>query len=107
MPTGDHVLGVAFDKSGNDEQGSSLGTASLFIDDHNVGASSIKTQPGKFMLGGEGLNVGKDPGGPASTTAYEAPFPFAGGSLREVIVDDSGEPYIDLEMEAQAMMSRD
>jgi hypothetical protein len=101
------VLGVAFEKDGNDEQGSALGTASLFIDDQPVGRLGIKTQPGKFMLGGEGLNVGKDPGGPVSTTAYAAPFPFAGGSVGEVIIDVSGEPYVDLEREALGMMSRD
>jgi hypothetical protein len=79
----------------------------LFINDEQVGQLGIKTQPGKFMLGGEGLNVGKDPGGPVSTTAYEAPFAFTGGSIREVIIDVSGQPYMDLELEALGMMSRD
>jgi arylsulfatase len=107
VPDGDCVLGMAFEKEGNDEQHSALGTASLFINDQQVGELKIKTQPGKFMLGGEGLNVGKDPGGPVSTTAYAAPFPFTGGSIREVIIDVSGEQYVDLELEALAMMKRD
>ena len=59
------------------------------------------------MLSGEGVNIGKDPGGPVSKTAYTAPFPFRGGNIREVIIDVSGEQYIDLELEALAMMSRD
>jgi hypothetical protein len=98
---------MAFDEEANDEQYSALGTALLFINDQRVGQQRIKTQPGKFMLSGEGLNVGKDPGSPVSTTAYTAPFPFSGGRLREVMVDVGGEPYVDLELEAMAMMKRD
>ena len=36
------------------------GTLTLYIDDEKVGEGKIKTQPGKFSLAGEGLNVGKD-----------------------------------------------
>ena len=107
IPSGECVLGMAFEKEGNDDQHSALGTASLYINDQQVGELSIKTQPGKFMLSGEGVNIGKDPGGPVSKTAYVAPFPFSGGNIREVIIDVSGEQYIDLELEAMAMMSRD
>ncbi|MGI9614578.1 MAG: arylsulfatase [Acidimicrobiales bacterium] len=107
VPIGDVVLGVSFDKESNDAQGSSLGTATLFIDDEAVGSGDVRTQPGKFMLAGEGLNIGRDPGGPVSTTLYESPFEFSGGVIRDVIVDVSGEPYVDLELEAAAMMHRD
>ncbi len=107
VPAGPGVLGVAFDKEGNDAQHSATGSATLFINDQPVGGAGIRTQPGKFMLGGEGLNVGKDPGAPVCASAYAAPFPFVGGTIREVIIDVSGEPYVDLELEAQAMMSRD
>ena len=107
IPTGNVILGMSFDKEGNDEQRSATGTATLFINDEQVGQQSIKTQPGKFMLAGEGLNVGKDPGGPVSTTAYTAPFAFTGGAIREVIIDVSGQAYVDLELEAIGMMSRD
>jgi arylsulfatase len=107
VPTGQCVLGVSFDKEGNDDQHSALGTVSMYISDQKVGEESIKTQPGKFMLGGEGLNVGKDPGSPVSAAAYTAPFAFTGGTIREVIIDVSGEPYVDLELEALGMMKRD
>ncbi|MGI9641833.1 MAG: arylsulfatase [Acidimicrobiia bacterium] len=90
--TGDVVLGMSFDKTGNDAQGSSLGTGTLFIGEDPVGSTEMKTQPGKFMLGGEGLNVGRDAGGPVSTTAYESPFAFTSGTIRDVIIDVSGEP---------------
>ena len=36
------------------------GTLSLYFDDEKVGEAKIKTQPGKFSLAGEGLNVGKE-----------------------------------------------
>jgi arylsulfatase len=107
LPNGPCVLGMAFDKDGNDEQMSALGTASLHIDDQQVGEARIKTQPGKFMLAGEGLNVGRDPGVSVSPTMYSSPFAFTGGRIRDVIVDVSGEQYVDLELEARAAMHRD
>ena len=66
------------------------------------------TQPGNFSLVGEGLNVGKDGGEPV-TSDYEGahPYPFIGGTIKEVIVDVSGDQYVDLEMEALAMMKRE
>ena len=107
IPSGNVIRGVSFDKEGHDEQRSATGTATLFVNDEQVGQQSIKTQPGKLMLAGEGLNVGKDPGGPVSTTAYTAPFAFTGGAIREVIIDVSGLAYVDLELDAIGMMSRD
>ena len=107
VAAGAQVLGMAFDKEGNDEQMSSLGTVSLYIDDTKVGEAWFKTQPGKFMLGGEGLNIGRDPGVPVSPSNYSSPFEFGGGRIRDVIVDVSGEEYVDLELEALAVMRRD
>ena len=49
-----------------------------------VGESArIKTQPGKFSLAGEGLNVGKDGGEPV-TDDYpgESPWAFVGGTIK-------------------------
>ena len=82
IPTGDVIRGVSFDKEGNDEQRSATGTATLFINDEQVGQQSIKTQPGKFMLAGEGLNVGKTQAAESARPTYTAPFalraePFA------------------------------
>lgn len=34
-------------------------------------------------------------------------FAFTGGTIKEVIVDVSGEHYVDLEMEAIAMFARE
>ena len=66
------------------------------------------TQPGNFSLVGEGLNVGKDPAEPV-TDDYPGtrPYPFTGGRIEQVIVDVSGEPFVDLEKEAVAIMARE
>ena len=73
-----------------------------------VGEDQIKTQPGKFMIAGEGLCVGRDSGEPI-TDDYpgDAPWPFTGGTIKRVAVDVSGEPFVDLEREAQAMLARE
>ena len=65
-------------------------------------------QPGNFSLVGEGLNVGRDPGEPV-TGAYPgtSPYAFTGGTIKQAIVDISGERFVDLEMEALAMMKRE
>ena len=48
-------------------------------------------------------------GGSADTVSrqYTNPFPFTGGKLLGVAVDVSGESYLDLELEAAAMLSRE
>jgi arylsulfatase len=84
------------------------GTLSLFIDDEKVGEGRIMTQPGNFSLVGEGLNVGKDPAEPI-TDDYPgtSPYTFTGGTIKEAVVDVSGEHYMDLELEALALMKRE
>ena len=84
------------------------GTLSLFHGDVKVGEGRIRTQPGKFSLAGDGLCVGRDSSDPV-TADYPgtAPFAFAGGTINRVAIDVSGEPYVDLEREAVAMMSRE
>ena len=102
------LLSASFDKTGEQPQGVAQGILSLYYGDHKVGEGHIQTQPGKFALGGEGLNVGRDGGAPV-TSDYpgEAPWAFTGGTLHRVAVDVSGDPYIDLEREAVAMFARE
>ena len=80
----------------------------LYHGHQKVGESRIKTQPGKFMLAGEGLCVGRD-SGEAVTDDYpgDSPYTFTGGTIDRVAVDVSGDPYVDLEREAEAMMRRE
>ena len=96
------------EKEGEDPPGVAVGTLSLFHGDVKVGEGRIKTQPGKFSLAGDGLCVGRDSSDPV-TGDYPgaAPWAFSGGTILRVAVDVSGEPYVDLEREAVAMMARE
>jgi len=102
------ILSASFDKDGEDPPGVSTGILSLYHGDKKVGEGRIKTQPGLFSLAGEGLCIGRD-SGEAVTSDYpnRAPHYFTGGTIRRVVVDVSGAPYVDLEREAQAMLARE
>jgi arylsulfatase len=109
VPTGQNlILSASFDKDGEDPPHVSTGILSLYHGDKKVGEGRIKTQPGQFMFAGEGLCVGRD-GGEAVTDDYpnESPHRFTGGTIKRVAVDVSGDPYVDLEREAQAMLARE
>ena len=84
------------------------GTLTLFIRDEKVGEGRIKTQPGKFSLAGEGLNIGKEGAEPV-TDDYpgEHPWAFVGGTIERAAVDVSGTPFVDLATEAKAAFARD
>ncbi len=104
--TGECVLSVAFEKEGDAMP--TEGTLSLFFDDEKVGEGKIKTQPGKFSLAGEGLNVGKE-GGEAVTDDYPgtSPWAFIGGTIHRATVSVAGQPWVDLESELAGAFARD
>ena len=64
------------------------------------------TQPGMFALAGDGLAVGRDSGSPV-THAYTPPFAFRGGTIERVVVDVSGDHFVDHEKEVVAWLARD
>jgi hypothetical protein len=98
----------ADDEDGEDPPGSAIGAISLYHGDAKVGEGRIQTQPGKFSLTGDGLCVGRDSADPVTDDyAGSAPWAFPGGTIKRVAIDVSGEPYLDLEREAVAMMSRE
>jgi arylsulfatase len=109
LPTGaDLILSASFDKAGEDPPGVATGVLSLYHGDHKVGEARIKTQPGGFTIAGEGLCVGRDSGEPVSDDyPGAAPWRFTGGTINRVAIDVSGEPYVDLEREATAMIMRE
>jgi arylsulfatase len=109
VPTGEKlILSAAFEKDGEDPPGISTGILSLYHGDEKVGEERIKTQPGRFSIAGEGLCIGRDSSEPV-TDDYPgaAPYAFTGGTIHRVAIDVSGEPYVDLEREAVAMMARE
>jgi hypothetical protein len=73
-----------------------------------VGEGRIKTQPGKFSIAGEGVNVSKDTAEPVTDDYSGAsPWPFVGGTVRKAVVDLSGQPFEDLAQEARMAFARD
>jgi len=109
LPTGENlILSASFDKDGEDPPGVATGTLSLYYGDRKVGEGRIKNQPGYFELAGEGLCVGRD-GGAAVTDDYpgQHPYRFTGGTIKRVAIDVSGQPYLDLERQAEAMLARE
>ena len=84
------------------------GTLTLHAGKREIGRGRIKTQPGKFSIAGEGLNIGKDGAEPV-TDDYpgEPPWPFTGGTIHQAAVDVSGEPFVDLAAEARMAFRRD
>jgi arylsulfatase len=109
VPVGENlILAASFDKDGEDPPHVSTGILSLYHGDRKVGESRIKTQPGMFSVAGEGLAVGRDTGEPV-TDDYPGVSPnrFTGGTIKRVVIDVSGEPFIDLEREAAAMLARE
>jgi arylsulfatase len=109
LPTGENlILSASFDKDGEDPPGVATGILSLYYGDRKVGEGRIKIQPGYFELAGEGLCVGRD-GGAAVTDDYpgERPYRFTGGTIKRVAIDVSGQPYLDLERQAEAMLARE
>jgi arylsulfatase len=107
LEPGKHVFSAAFDKTGDEEPSmSAVGTLTLYVDDGEVGSAEIVTQPGMFSLVGDGLCVGRDSASPVSPD-YAAPVPFSGGTIDRVIIDVSGDHYVDHEKEVLAYIARD
>jgi arylsulfatase len=108
IPMGENVfLSASFEKSGQ-EPTSTTGTLSLYHGDQKVGEAAIKTQLGAFAIAGSALYVGRQDG-EVITDDYpgESPHHFAGGTIKYVAIDVSGESFVDLEREAALMLMRE
>jgi hypothetical protein len=72
------------------------------------GTGSARPSAADPCPAGRGLCVGRDTGEAVSDDYPGAPpWRFTGGTIRQVQVNVSGKPYVDLEHEAVAMMSRE
>jgi len=92
---GERVLGFRFTKTGEH-----AGVGTLLLDGASVGEVEIPHfTPTRFSITGEGLCCGYDIGMPV-VDDYRPPFPFS-GTLRRVVVEVDGEPYVDPEAEAE------
>ena len=102
IPTGENlILSASFEKEGM-EPTCATGTLSLFHGETKVGEGKLKTQLGSYSIAGTGLYVGRH-SGEAVTDDYpgEAPYAFTGGTINRIAVDVSGDPYVDLERQAE------
>ena len=70
------------------------------MDGDAVASGEIVTQPGLFCAVGDGICVGRDDASPV-TPDYVAPFAFTGGEIDKVVVDVSGERYVDHEAQVR------
>jgi arylsulfatase len=108
LPAGRNlVLSAEFVKDGEEAPGTATGVLSLYVGDKKVGEGRIKTQPGAFAIAGAALTVGRSRGLIARDFPGKRPWRFTGGTIQMVAVDVSGEPYVDLEREAVAMLARE
>ncbi|MGN6131953.1 MAG: sulfatase-like hydrolase/transferase [Nocardioidaceae bacterium] len=100
---GPHVVTAEFVAAGRSEDPQmpgARGTLTLYIDGDDVGSREIVTQPGLFCAVGDGLCVGRDDASAVSPT-YTAPYRLTGGSIDKVVVDVSGERYLDHEAQVR------
>jgi arylsulfatase len=105
IPIGENlILSASFEKEGM-EPTCATGTLSLYHGEKKVGEGKLKTQLGSFSIAGTGLFVGRH-SGEAVTDDYpgESPYAFTGGTINRIAVDVSGDPYVDLERQAEMLI---
>lgn len=108
VPLGAHVLGARFAKTGTVAGSHTpVGDVTLFIDEQAVGSlSAVEIHPGTFGLAGASLSIGRNSGS-AVSSVYKAPYAFTGGTIAQVVVDISGEPYENLEKKLAIAFAKD
>jgi hypothetical protein len=74
ITTGHHIFSASFAMEAGTTPAE--GTLTLHIGTAKVAEGRIKTQPGKFSIAGEGLNIGKDAAEPV-TDDYSGEQPWA------------------------------
>jgi len=98
LKPGKHILGMEFLREGPGPNHEHLGKMTLYINNKVVAEGAMKTQLGKFGLGGSGLTVGYS-NLDAVTQDYVAPAKFQGGKIQFVEVAVDKAQYLDREME--------
>jgi arylsulfatase A-like enzyme len=107
LPVGQNlILSASFDKDGEQGPGVATGKLSLYVGEKKVGEGRIVLQPSAYAIAAA-LTVGRSRGAVSSDYPGQRPWRFTGGTIKFVTVDVSGEPYVDLEREAAAMLARE
>lgn len=111
LEPGSHVVVAEFAMSGPSADPAMPGfegELTLYVDDASVGAATIVTQPGYFCLVGDGICVGRDSASPVTPDYGDrGTFPFTGGRIEKVVVDLSGDKYVDHEAAVRAWFGID
>jgi arylsulfatase len=105
LKPGKYAVGVEFIREKAGEYFESIGTAKLYINDNLVAEGPIRTQAGKFGLGG-GLRIGYNSPDPVSKE-YTMQGMFKGGKISFVGFTVEKTDYSDLALEAQRVFLRD
>ena len=109
ITSGSHICTAEFTVEGKNTDPAVpgfVGAVILYVDDQRVAGGNIVTQPGAFCLVGDGICVGRDSASPV-TPDYTAPFTFTGGAIDKVVVDVSGERYVDHEAQVRSWFAID
>ena len=93
LKPGKYTLGMEFIREKAGEHKESLGKTRLYVNDKMVAEGPMKSQTGKFGLGGGGLTVGYG-GGDAVSQEYKGPARFKGGTILGVGVTVEKKPSI-------------
>ena len=105
VPTGENlILSALFEKEGDGTRRAPPASfPSTTTADTKVGEGTIKTQLGAYVIAGAAR---WPPTGRAVTDDYpgDSPYAFTGGTINRVAVDVSGDPYVDLEREAEMLI---
>ncbi len=109
-PLGSHMLGCRATTRTGTVEGSHtpLGDVALYIDGAEVATCAGMRSPPRDLRSRRrrASAWAATPDQPVSRR-YQAPFPFTGGTIAQVIVDVSGTPYVDLERELAAAFAKD
>ena len=110
LPTGTNlILSASFDKTGDDPPGRRRRDA-LALARRREGRRGPRSRPrwasscSPARVSASGATAAT--ASPTTTPATQ-PWAFTGGTIHRVAVDVSGEPYLDLEREAQPMLMRE
>ncbi len=106
LPTGHVVLSASFEREG-DAHAHHGHADPLHRRPEGRRSRTIRTQPGKFGLGGGGLVVGRSGAEPVTTTTpASGPGRSSAARSSACVIDVSGEPFVDLAREAQQAFAR-
>jgi arylsulfatase A-like enzyme len=97
---GRHEVTFVFTKTGTN-----TGTGRLLVDGDEVGTGTVpRFTPMRFSITGVGLTCGYGDGMPVSRR-FRAPFAFT-ATIRRVVIEVNGEPFVDADADAHFALAR-